>query len=96
MYEVTANVGRTIAQAVSRWLPGAAARVRALLDHVGFVVEKMAMRQVFSEYFGLNCQSSFHHIRHPHNHPRQVQYANWWPTCRVDPVGLHPPVFEIN
>jgi hypothetical protein len=27
---------------------------------VGFVVDKMALGQVFSEYFGFPCQSSFH------------------------------------
>jgi hypothetical protein len=26
----------------------------------GFVVDKVALRQVFSEYFGFPCQSSFH------------------------------------
>jgi hypothetical protein len=26
---------------------------------VGFVVDKVALGQVFSEYFGLPCQSSF-------------------------------------
>jgi hypothetical protein len=36
---------------------------------VGFVVEKVALRQVFSEYFGFPCQSSFHQILHHHNHP---------------------------
>jgi hypothetical protein len=45
-------VGRTIAQAVSRWLPTAAARVRARSGHVGFVVDKVTLGQVFSEYFG--------------------------------------------
>jgi hypothetical protein len=35
---------------------------------VGFVVEKAALGQVFSEYFGFSCQSSFHQILHPHNH----------------------------
>jgi hypothetical protein len=28
--------------------------------HVGFVVDKVALGQVFSEYFGFPCQSSFH------------------------------------
>jgi hypothetical protein len=28
--------------------------------HVGFVVDKVALGQVFSEYFGFLCQSSFH------------------------------------
>jgi hypothetical protein len=34
----------------------------------GFVVDKMAPGQVFSEYFGFPCHS-FHQILHPHNHP---------------------------
>jgi hypothetical protein len=40
---------------------------------VGFVVDKVALGQVFSEYFGFTCQSSFHEILHHHNHPGQVQ-----------------------
>jgi hypothetical protein len=40
---------------------------------MGFVVEKVALGQIFSEYFGFPCQSSFHKILHPHNHPGQVQ-----------------------
>jgi hypothetical protein len=39
---------------------------------VGFVVDEVALGQVFSEYFGFPCQSSFHQILH-HNHPGQVQ-----------------------
>jgi hypothetical protein len=43
---------------------------------VGFVVDKVAMGQVFSKYFGFPCQSLFHRIiLHPHNHPGQAQYA---------------------
>jgi hypothetical protein len=49
-------MGRAIAQAVRRWLPTAAARS----SHVGFVVAKVALGHVFSEYFGFPCQSSFH------------------------------------
>jgi hypothetical protein len=40
---------------------------------MGFVVDKVALGQVFSEYFGFACQSSFHQILDPHNHPGQVQ-----------------------
>jgi hypothetical protein len=29
-------------------------------SHVGFVVDEVALGQVFSEYFGFPCQSSFH------------------------------------
>jgi hypothetical protein len=34
---------------------------------VGFVVDKVALGQVFCEYFGFPCQSSFHQLLH--NHP---------------------------
>jgi hypothetical protein len=37
-------------------------------QHVGFVVDKGALGQVFSEYFGFPCQSSFHQFLHHHNH----------------------------
>jgi hypothetical protein len=40
---------------------------------VGFVVDKVALGQVSSEYFGFPCLSSFHQILHHHNHPGQVQ-----------------------
>jgi hypothetical protein len=33
-------------------------------DHVGFVVDKVAMGQVFSEYFGFPCQFKFIIIYH--------------------------------
>jgi hypothetical protein len=32
--------------------------------HVGFVVDKVALEQVFSEYFGFPCQISFHRLLH--------------------------------
>jgi hypothetical protein len=65
--------GRAIDQAVSRCLPTAAARVRARVWQVAFLVDKVALEQIFSEYFGFPYQSSFHQILHHHNHPGQVQ-----------------------
>jgi hypothetical protein len=35
---------------------------------VGFVVDKMALGQVFSKYFGFSCQFSFHQLLHNHPH----------------------------
>jgi hypothetical protein len=35
---------------------------------MGFVVDKAALGQVFSEYLGFPCQS-FHQYLHHHNHP---------------------------
>jgi hypothetical protein len=72
---------RAITQAVGRWLPTAAARIRVRVLQVEFVVDKVALGQVFSEYFGFPCESSFHqillhhhhHHHHHHSHPEQVQ-----------------------
>jgi hypothetical protein len=41
---------------------------------VGFVVDKAALGQVFSEYFGFPCQS-FHQILHHHIQPGLAQKA---------------------
>jgi hypothetical protein len=41
-------------------------------QHVGFVVDKAALGQVFSENFGFPCQS-FHRFLHYHNHPGLTQ-----------------------
>jgi hypothetical protein len=35
--------------------------------HVEFVVDKVAVEQVFSEYFGFPCQFSFHRLLHTHH-----------------------------
>jgi hypothetical protein len=40
---------------------------------VGYVVDKAALEQVFSEYFCFPCQSSFHQFLHHHNHPGLAQ-----------------------
>jgi hypothetical protein len=61
---LTTCMGRTIAQAVSRRLPTAAAHVRS---QVGFLIDKIALGQVFSEYFGFPCQSAFHLLLHTHH-----------------------------
>jgi hypothetical protein len=58
---ITDTFGRAITQAVSRWLPTAAARVRARVWSSGvFVVDKVELGQVFPEYFGFPSESSFH------------------------------------
>jgi hypothetical protein len=42
---------------------------------VGFVVDEVMLGQVFSEYFGFLCQSSFDQFLHNHHHyhPELVQ-----------------------
>jgi hypothetical protein len=77
---------RKPAQAVSLWLPIAApVRVRAARGVCG---GQAALGQVFFEYVGFPCQSSFHQFIHYHNH------QGW--QCRVDPIGLHPPIDKLK
>jgi hypothetical protein len=59
--------GRAIAQAVSRRLPTAPARVEARSVHMGFVVDTVALGQVLSEYFSFHCQFLFHRLLHNHH-----------------------------
>jgi Zn-dependent M28 family amino/carboxypeptidase len=82
------RVGRAIAQAASRWLP----RFDPRSGHVGFVVDKVALGQVFSEYFGFPCRSSFHQLLHDHHHLSSGAgtIGQQWPTYQVDPVSPHP------
>jgi hypothetical protein len=54
---------------------------------MGFVVDKMALEQVFSEYFGFSCKFSFHRLLHTRYHPGLAQKANQWPTYQVDTVS---------
>jgi hypothetical protein len=53
--ELRHAVGRAIAQAVSRRLPTAAPGFEPTSGHVGFVVDQVALAQVFSEYFHFPC-----------------------------------------
>jgi hypothetical protein len=54
---------------------------------VGFVVDKVALGQVFSEYFGFPCQFSFHQLLHNHHH---LSSGGWYnrPTVADVPSGL--------
>jgi hypothetical protein len=64
------NLGRAIAQAVSRWLPTAAVR-RSKPDLVMWDLwwDKVALGQVFSEFFGFPCnRRSLYQLLHNHPH----------------------------
>jgi hypothetical protein len=56
------NLGRTISRRLPTRLPGFGPRS----GYVGFSVDKLALGQVYSEYFLFSCQSSFHHLLHIH------------------------------
>jgi hypothetical protein len=47
-----------------RWLVAGFSPRRRRSGHVGFVVDKVALGQVFSEYFGFPCQFSFYQLLH--------------------------------
>jgi hypothetical protein len=91
MYDVCGSAGRAIAQAVSRWLPTEAARVRARVWQVGFVVDKVALGQVSSEYFvsPVNLHSTNSSIititRGRYNRSFSGRRAEW------TQYGFHPP-----
>jgi hypothetical protein len=61
---------------------------------VGFVVDKVALGQRFSEYFGFPCQSSVHQLLH--NHPHLSSGAGTkgqkWPQYK----GLSPTPLAIK
>jgi hypothetical protein len=40
--------------------------------HVGFVVVKVALGQVLSEYFGFSCHFLFHRLLHTHHLPTRA------------------------
>jgi hypothetical protein len=63
------------------WQPGFELRS----GQVGFVVDKVALKQVFSQYFVFPCQFAFHQLVHNHHHHMGlVQEAKQWPQYQVD------------
>jgi hypothetical protein len=62
---------------------------------VGFVVDKAALGQVFSEYFRFPCQS-FHQFLHHHNHPGLAQQAIGGRSAEWTQLDSTPHPFEIK
>jgi hypothetical protein len=96
---VTWQPGRAIAQAVSRRLPTAPARVQTRVWSSGICGGQNGAGAGFLRVlrfplpiFILPTSPFLHH----HNHQGQVQQAIQWPTCRVDPFRLHTPVCEFK
>jgi hypothetical protein len=73
MVDEDTEIGRAIVEAVSRRLPTDRSGFEPGSLHVGFVVDKVTLGQVFFEYFGFPCQSSFHQFLHHHNHQGLAQ-----------------------
>jgi hypothetical protein len=71
LHGVILHKGRAVAQRLDAGFPPRRPGF-ASGQHVGFVVDKAALGQVFSEYFRFPCQS-FHRFLHYHNHPGLTQ-----------------------
>jgi hypothetical protein len=58
--------------------------------HVGFVVDRVALVPVFSEYFGFPCQFSFHRLLHTYHHHHHHHLSSGWYNSPVAdiPSGL--------
>jgi hypothetical protein len=86
-------LGRVIAQAVSRRIPTAAARVRAQVRSYGICGGQSG--HVFSKYFGFPCQFSFHRLLHTssiirgwYNRPISGRHTKW---TQSHPIRRNPP-----
>jgi hypothetical protein len=61
------------------------------------VVDKVALGQVFSEYFGFPCQFSFHQLFHNHHISSGAgTIGQQWPTYQVDSASPHPEKLKKN
>jgi hypothetical protein len=85
-------LGRAVAQRFDAGFPPRLPRF-AYGQHVGFVVDKVALGQVFSEYFGFPCQS-FHRFSIIiinwgwHNRPLSGRSVEW--------TLIPPPTMQIK
>jgi hypothetical protein len=55
---------------------------------VGFVVDKVELGQVFSQYFGFPCQFEFHQLLHNHHHHLSSGAGTIDETVAAVPCGL--------
>jgi hypothetical protein len=85
------SLSNVIAQAVSRRLPTAAARDRPQSRSLGFVVGKVALEHVFSEYFGFPYQFSFHRLFHTYHLPSGAGTIGKLVADIPSGLGLTPP-----
>jgi hypothetical protein len=96
MEDTLREIGRAVAQAVSRWLPTAAARVSALSGHMGFVVNKVALGgQVSASTSPANHHSTEFSIimitRGTYSRPVGGRRAEWTQLDSTPPT----PLFEF-
>jgi hypothetical protein len=63
-HDLVASEFRQLVTGFPPWWPG----FEPGSGHVGFVVDKVALGQVFSKYCAFPCQASFHQLLHNHHH----------------------------
>jgi hypothetical protein len=87
------SLGHAVAQRLDAGFPSQQPRF-AYVQHVGFVVDKAALGQVFSEYFNFPCQSFHRFLTHTKSIPWQEtarHIIEWIPqqklTHRVDSLA---------
>jgi hypothetical protein len=96
--------GRAIPQAVSRWLPTAAARVQTRVWSSGICSAQSAVGAGFLRVlrfplppFGFPChQSSFHQILHHHNHPGAGTIGHSVTDVPSGPIWTPPPTMRTK
>jgi hypothetical protein len=92
--EVKGTLGRAVAQAVRRWLPTAAARVRVRAacgvcsGQSGTGTGFLRVLQFPLPIIPPISPSSYS--------PGAGTIGHWWTLCRVDPIGLHPPLYQFK
>jgi hypothetical protein len=62
--------------------------------HVGFVVDKVPLGQVFSKYLGFHCQFAFHWLLHTHHLSSRAGTIGQ--TVATVPSGLSHPMTKIK
>jgi hypothetical protein len=65
-------------------------------NHVGFVVKKVALEQVFSQYFGFPCQFSFHRLLHTHRLSSGAGTIGQLVADVLSGLSLTPPKQKLN
>jgi hypothetical protein len=94
---MVSQLGRAISQSVSRWLPTAAARVRAWVWSSGICGEQSGAGAGFLLVLRFPLpQSLFHQILRPHNHPTKVQQARSGRRAEWTQSGRHPTLCELK
>jgi hypothetical protein len=88
--------GRAIAQAVCRWLPTEAARVRAQVWSIGICGGQSGAGAAFLRVLRLPLPVFIPPNSPSSQLPGESTIGQKWPTCRLDPIWTSPPTMRIK